>query len=272
LDMQCSIVRCFRRASAWPSLSSIPAAAACRRLGVALAILTEGKTVRNGALRLQSRALPCRRAETPLSATGRTTELGYSRLVKPRSAATISRNMSAVRTRDTKAELILRKAIWRRGYRFRVCRRDLFGKPDLIFAGARLAVFIDGDFWHGRRLVEQGVEALRATFRTPRADWWLAKITRNVERDQEVTATLRAAGWEVVRLWERDIIKNPELVVRKIAAILRRASSAGRGSGASTLIPQRRSGSAARRAVGEAVARNPASARRPSGTRLRRLP
>lgn len=163
-----------------------------------------------------------------------------------RSAATITRNMCAVRARDTKAELILRKAIWRQGFRYRVCRRDLIGRPDLTFAGARVVVFVDGDFWHGRLLVEEGVEAFRATFRTARVDWWLAKIGRNVERDREVTAKLHAAGWKIVRLWERDIINNPKQVVRKLEAILRRASSADRGSGASTRIPQRRSGSAVR--------------------------
>lgn len=192
--------------------------------------------------------------------------------MKPRSPATISRNMSAVRARDGKAERILRKALWRLGFRFRVCRHDLVGRPDLAFSSAGLVVFVDGDFWHGRLLIEKGADALRATFHTPRADWWLAKITRTVERDQEVTAALRVSGWTVVRFWERDILKSSKHALRKIATILRRASSADRGSGASTRIPQRRSGSAAHRSVGEAVARSRASARRPSGTRRRRSP
>lgn len=189
--------------------------------------------------------------------------------MKPRSTEAISRNMSAVRSRDGKAEHVLRRALWRQGFRFRVCRQDLVGKPDLTFSRARVVVFVDGDFWHGRLLIEKGPRALLATFRTLRADWWLSKITRTVERDQEVTAALRASGWRVVRLWERDILKNPEPAVRKIEGILRRASIAGRGTGASTPIPPRRSGSAVRRSAGEAVARSRASVRQPIGTRRR---
>jgi DNA mismatch endonuclease (patch repair protein) len=213
----------------------------------------------------------------PLLILGRrsTRPLAWRELVsihpmKPRSAAAISRNMSAVRSRDGKAERILRKALWHRGFRFRLYRQDLVGRPDLTFSSMRLAVFVDGDFWHGRLLIEKGPEALLATFHTSRADWWLAKITRTVERDQEVTAALRASGWTVVRFWERDILKSPEHAFKKIAKILRRTSSAGPGSGASTQIPQRRSGSAVRRSAGEAVARNPVSAPRRSGTRRRR--
>jgi len=189
--------------------------------------------------------------------------------MKPRGPATISRNMSAVRARDTRAELVLRKALWRKGYRFRVCRRDLVGKPDLTFAGARVVVFVDGDFWHGRLLIEEGLETFRATFRTARADWWLAKITRTIERDQEVTASLLASGWRVVRLWERDILKNPDSAVKTVVTIIRRASIVGRGSGASTRTPRPRSGSAVRRSAGEAVGRSRASVRQPTGTRRR---
>jgi DNA mismatch endonuclease (patch repair protein) len=164
-----------------------------------------------------------------------------------RSPETISRNMAAVHARDGKAERALRSILWRRGLRFRVCRHDLPGKPDLVFARARMAVFVDGDFWHARLLVEHGPEALRASFRTSRAAWWIAKLTRNSERDQEVTAALRQAGWKVTRLWERDILRDPQRAADKIEAILRRALTSDRATGASTPIPPRRHDSGARR-------------------------
>ena len=106
----------------------------------------------------------------------------------------VSRNMAAVRARDGKAEKLLRRLLWRRGLRFRLCRRDLPGKPDLSFSRQRVAVFVDGDFWHARVLLEQGSAALHASIQNPRAEWWVAKLTRNAVRDREVRAALENAA------------------------------------------------------------------------------
>lgn len=186
----------------------------------------------------------------------------------------MSRNMAAVRSQGSKAELLLRKRLWRAGYRYRVCRRDLPGKPDIVFGRDRIAVFVDGDFWHARILVEQGAATFRASFRTPRVDWWVAKLTRNAERDAEVSDRLRRAGWVVVRLWERDILRDPDRcaarVARLISAVRKKAVSPA--TAASTPTPSRRPSSAASRVRSAAAAHARASALRATGTRRRRRP
>ena len=116
------------------------------------------------------------------------------------------------RSRDTKAEVLLRKELWRRGLRYRLHPSDLRGKPDLVFRLARVVVFCDGDFWHGRHWrsrrekLEQGANAA----------YWTAKIAANVARDRRNTRLLRQAGWTVVRLWETDILRDVTRAVRRV--------------------------------------------------------
>jgi DNA mismatch endonuclease (patch repair protein) len=93
-------------------------------------------------------------------------------------------------------ELEVRRALHRRGLRFRVNYRALPGRPDLAFTRARLAIFIDGCFWH------QCPE--HATLPRNNREWWLAKLNRNVERDGEKDAALRALGWRVLHVWEHE--------------------------------------------------------------------
>ena len=127
--------------------------------------------------------------------------------------------MAAVRHRDNKAEVLLRRELWRSGLRYRLHSRKLVGRPDLVFASARLAVFVDGDFWHARGLVEDGERAFRATLRTARQDWWVAKLRGNAERDARVNAALAEAGWRVLRFWESDVHSD----VSRIASVVRKA-------------------------------------------------
>lgn len=136
----------------------------------------------------------------------------------------VSALMSRIRAKDNRAEVALRKALWQRGLRYRLYSRRLPGRPDLVFSPARVVVFVDGDFWHGRVLVRRGLRALRATFRGRRRDWWVAKISRNVERDVLVTAALRREGWQVVRVWEKDVLRDVEAAVRRVAHAVRRRS------------------------------------------------
>src|SRR3954462_15077122 len=117
-----------------------------------------------------------------------------------------SRAKQANRAKDTKAEVILRRTLWRLGLRYRLHASDLPGKPDIIFRSKRVAVFCDGDFWHGRNWREQR-RRLRQGSNGP---YWLAKIAANRQRDSRQTAMLRKKGWTVVRLWETDVLKNPE--------------------------------------------------------------
>lgn len=203
--------------------------------------------------------------------------MGVSRLpCRSRSPEVVSRNMKAVRARDGKAEVLLRRLLWRDGYRYRVCRRDLPGKPDLTFARERLAVFVDGDFWHARVLIERGSKALRASFRTVRAAWWVKKLTRNAQRDREVTAALEDDDWKVLRLWERDILSDPEAAsqyVRAELGTLRRARAKKKVVNvASTQTPRRRRDPAPNRAVEEIAGHGQASTRRSNDIRQRPQP
>jgi DNA mismatch endonuclease, patch repair protein len=124
--------------------------------------------------------------------------------------------MRAVARRDTAPERKVQAALRAASIRFQTHVPILGCVPDLVIRSARLAVFVDGDFWHGRLLVESGAAALRRSFNSNRA-FWLAKIHRNVERDQRQTRRLRRNGWSVVRLWEGDVLREPTAAVDRVA-------------------------------------------------------
>jgi DNA mismatch endonuclease (patch repair protein) len=107
-----------------------------------------------------------------------------------------SRMMSSIRGRDTKPEMLVRKYLHARGMRFRIHRRDLPGKPDLILPRWNVVVFVHGCFWHGHQQCRY--------FRLPatRADFWRAKIFGNSARDDRAEAKLRTIGWRVFVIWE----------------------------------------------------------------------
>lgn len=132
--------------------------------------------------------------------------------------------MASVRSRENKAEVALRKALWRRGLRYRLQVRELVGRPDLVFPAHRVVVFVDSDYWHGRALRDGGEPALRQVIRGERFDWWKAKLERNIDRDREVNAALSAAGWRVIRVWESDVIAATERVATKVERRIRRSS------------------------------------------------
>lgn len=113
--------------------------------------------------------------------------------------------MSAIRSTGGKTEVALRSLLHRRGLRFRKNYAKLIGKPDIVFPGARVAVFIDGDYWHARVLRERGPEALYDRIKTANRDYWIDKFTKRVKRDDEVTAALEKDGWTVLRFWESDV-------------------------------------------------------------------
>jgi len=118
--------------------------------------------------------------------------------------------MARVRSRGTSAELRLRKELWRLGVRYRV-HFKVSGTPDIAFPNARLALFIDGCFWHG----------CPRHYSFPHKRGFLAgKLERNRARDSRVDSELRSLGWRVLRLWEHQIELNLPHVARRIAAIL----------------------------------------------------
>lgn len=125
--------------------------------------------------------------------------------------------MSSVRSKGGRADRALGAALWRRGFRYRR-QSKLFGKPDLVFPGPRVVVFVDGDFWHGRCLDER---IARGDFRR-NADYWIAKLRRNAERDVEVNQRLTAEDWHVIRVWESEVKRDLPGMTARIAEELRR--------------------------------------------------
>lgn len=123
--------------------------------------------------------------------------------------------MASVKQKDTEPELILRKALWNKGYRYRKNFKSLPGKPDLVFLGRKVAVFCDGDFWHGHNWAVRGLKSLDEELEGYSA-FWQAKITGNIERDKRNTAKLQSMGWTVVRLWESEIRNNLESCIAKV--------------------------------------------------------
>lgn len=124
-----------------------------------------------------------------------------------------SRCMARIRGKDTGPEVIIRKMLWSLGHRYRINYR-LPGRPDIVFPGRRLAVFMDGCFWHRCPLHYQ------APATNP--GFWEAKIAGNVRRDREVDTRLATAGWSVLRFWEHEVKDDPERVLRVILDRLRR--------------------------------------------------
>jgi len=130
---------------------------------------------------------------------------------------TASRIKQRNRSRDTKAEVLLRKELWRRGLRYRLHVSDLPGKPDIVFRRVRVVVFCDGDFWHGRRWHSRREKLARGA----NAPYWTAKIAANVARDRRNTRLLRAAGWTVVRLWETDVLRDVARAAGRVEGAVR---------------------------------------------------
>ncbi|HEY0479355.1 MAG TPA: very short patch repair endonuclease [Kofleriaceae bacterium] len=134
--------------------------------------------------------------------------------LRPFSTRTTAAARGASRKRDTKPELALRRELWRLGLRYRLDARELPGRPDIVFAGARIAVFCDGDFWHGRDL-EARLAKLEGGHNAP---YWTAKIAGNVARDRRNEEQLAAAGWHVMRFWESDIYESAPAIAQQIRA------------------------------------------------------
>ncbi|MCL2277191.1 MAG: very short patch repair endonuclease [Treponema sp.] len=125
--------------------------------------------------------------------------------------------MSAIKSKNTKPEMKLRGELWSRGLRYRVNFKLLKGKPDIVFTRAKLAVFCDGDFWHGHNWAIRGMPSLDAELEKY-SKYWSIKILTNVERDKRVTRNLENEGWTVLRFWESDIKENVKSCADEIEA------------------------------------------------------
>lgn len=112
------------------------------------------------------------------------------------------RNMQAIHSKDTTIELLLRKALWERGVRYRKNYKKLIGKPDIAITKYKIAVFCDSDYWRGYDW-ENRNQRIKSN-----RDYWVPKIERNMARDREVTEALQRDGWLVLRFWEWQIRKH----------------------------------------------------------------
>lgn len=121
-----------------------------------------------------------------------------------------SKNMRAVKNRDSKIELKLRKALWERGYRYRKNYKDLVGKPDIVLTKYKLVIFCDSEFWHGFDWDNKKKEI------KSNQDFWIKKIESNISRDKEVNKTLKESGWHVLRFWGKEIEKNTITCIQTI--------------------------------------------------------
>lgn len=124
----------------------------------------------------------------------------------PRDKDMTYRIMSAIKSKDTTPERLLSKAMWKIGLRYRK-HYKIDGKPDFVFVSAKIAVFVDGDFWHGNNWKLRGLSGLEEELQCY-SKFWRNKITRNIERDNRVNNALDKKGWLVLRFWESDIRKN----------------------------------------------------------------
>ena len=122
------------------------------------------------------------------------------------------KNMQHIRSNDTKIEVLLRKALWKRGYRYRKNYKDLPGKPDIALTKYKIAIFCDGEFFHGKDW-----EVLRPRLvKCNNSEYWISKISKNRKRDDEVNKKLLFMGWTVIRFWGRDIKNNTDECIKVI--------------------------------------------------------
>ena len=122
------------------------------------------------------------------------------------------RNMSAIKNKDSKIELKLRKALWEKGIRYRKNYSKLPGKPDIALTKYKIAIFCDSEYFHGKDWDNLSERIKRGN----NPDFWLKKISGNIERDRQVNEKLSEMGWSVLRFWGNDILKNIEQCVLRV--------------------------------------------------------
>ena len=120
-----------------------------------------------------------------------------------------SYNMSRIRSKNTKPELLLYRKLKEAGLKFRR-HYSLPGKPDAVFLREKLAVFVDGEYWHGKNF---------AKWKNQLSKFWLVKINSNIKRDRKIRRKLNKDGWQILRVWGRDLVKQPDKYLQKIRSL-----------------------------------------------------
>lgn len=123
------------------------------------------------------------------------------------------RCMSSIKSKNTGIEMRLRRALWSKGYRYRLNCRDVPGKPDIAIKKYKIAIFCDSEFFHGKNWESTLLPQLQ---KGSNSEFWIKKISRNMERDREVNTTLQRAGWSVLRFWGKDITHDVDSCAERI--------------------------------------------------------
>ena len=124
----------------------------------------------------------------------------------------LKKNMRSIKEKDTSIEMILRKALWKKGYHYRKNYKNLPGTPDIALTKYKIAIFCDGEFFHGKDW-----EVLKPRLEQGKnPEYWVKKIQRNIDRDDEKDKELLFQGWTVIHFWGKDIITNTDECVRVI--------------------------------------------------------
>ena len=122
------------------------------------------------------------------------------------------RNMSNIKSKDTSIELKLRKALWKKGYRYRKNYNKLPGKPDIVLTRYRIVIFCDSEFFHGKDWEKLKLQLEKGK----NSEFWINKISKNIERDEKIEKELNFMGWTVLRYWGKDINKNVDECIKVV--------------------------------------------------------
>ena len=127
--------------------------------------------------------------------------------------------MKKIKGRDTTPELIFRKALWGKGYRYRKNVSNLPGKPDIVFTKKKVAIFIDGEFWHGYNWEDKKKKI------SNNKEYWIKKIEKNIERDKKNVEKLQRMGFYVLRFWEHEVKKDLDGCLKKTCELLEKINT-----------------------------------------------
>lgn len=148
------------------------------------------------------------------------------------SKAERSKLMASIKSTNTKEEVLLRTSLWKLGYRYRKNNKKVFGRPDITFKRIKIAIFVDGEFFHGFDWEWRKTKILT------NREYWIPKIERNIQRDIEVNNYLTEHGWTVLRFWSNEVKKNlPEVIATIEAAIASKKDQASPYSRSEDTLP-----------------------------------